>query len=103
MQEQHVYYRLFFYHQNEVYQIYAKNVSQQEEFFGFLQAENLSFNSGQSELVVDPSEERLKNEFEGVNRIYIPIQSVIRIDEMNQKGPCKITPINGQQDKNNQT
>jgi hypothetical protein len=101
MQEQQVYYRLFFYHQNEIYQIYAQNVCQQEEFFGFLQAENLSFHSGQSQLVVDPSEERLRNEFDGVNRIYIPIQSVIRIDEMNQKGPCKITPIHSHQPNNN--
>jgi hypothetical protein len=31
---------------------------------------------------VDPSEERLRHEFEGVQRFHVPLHSVIRIDEV---------------------
>ena len=41
-------------------------------------------------LVVDPSEEKLKSEFSGVKRTHIPIQAVIRIDEVEQAGQNKI-------------
>ena len=43
-----------------------------------------------SRLVVDPSEERLQREFEGVRRTFIPIHSVVRIDEVQKQGTAKI-------------
>ncbi|MCG8011879.1 MAG: DUF1820 family protein, partial [Candidatus Thiodiazotropha weberae] len=48
-----------------------------------------------SSLVVDPSAEKLKEEFSGVQRIRIPIHSVIRIDEVEKQehGPGKIIEI----------
>jgi hypothetical protein len=42
-------------------------------------------------VVVDPSEERLKAEFEGVRRSYIPMHAVVRIDEVDKQGPSRIT------------
>ena len=35
-----------------------------------------------SQIVVDPNEEKLKNEFKGVQRSYIPINCIMRIDEV---------------------
>ena len=43
---------------------------------------------------VDPSEEKLKAEFGQVNRTYVPIQSVIRIDEVKKEGTNKILDAN---------
>ena len=53
--------------------------------FGFVEVEGLLF-GGKGSLVVDPSEERLQTEFAGVERTYIPMHSVIRIDEVEKKG-----------------
>jgi hypothetical protein len=39
-----------------------------------------------TQVVVDPAEERLKTEFSGVTRTYIPLHSVIRIDEVEKEG-----------------
>ena len=48
--------------------------------FGFIEVEELLFGEG-SKLLIDSSEERLKTEFEGVCRTYIPLHAVLRIDD----------------------
>jgi hypothetical protein len=37
-------------------------------------------------VVVDPTEERLQREFEGVKRCYLPLHSILRIDEVEKLG-----------------
>ena len=46
--------------------------------------------------MVDPTSEKLKNEFSKVERSYIPINSIIRIDEVNETGEAKIKENKGQ-------
>jgi hypothetical protein len=46
-------------------------------------------------VVIDPSEERLKDEFREVKRTYIPLHSIIRIDEVEKEGAAKIVDIKG--------
>jgi hypothetical protein len=48
-----------------------------------------------SSVVVDPAEERLKSEFAGVKRSYLPLQAIVRIDEVRQQGVSKITALEG--------
>jgi len=48
-----------------------------------------------SKLLIDSSEERLKSEFEGVCRTYVPLHSVIRIDEVEKAGRGRITSGEG--------
>ena len=45
--------------------------------------------------MVDPSEERIKSEFENVKRTYLPMHSIIRIDEVEKQGTSKITKAEG--------
>ena len=61
--------------------------------FGFIEIEKLVFGE-KSSVVVDPSEENLKSEFNNVSRTYIPLHSIIRIDEVNKKGVAKISEAN---------
>lgn len=86
-------YRIKFINQDEVYEIYARYIYQ-SDLWGFLEIEELVFGS-QTQVVVDPSEEKLKQQFEGVERSYIPMHSVIRIDEVTQEGVAKITEVKG--------
>ncbi|NIR60468.1 MAG: DUF1820 family protein, partial [Gammaproteobacteria bacterium] len=58
--------------------------------YGFVEIEGLLFGE-RSRVVVDPSEERLKSEFSGVKRIYVPMHAVVRIDEVEKQGVSKIT------------
>ena len=81
-------YKVIFHNQGKIYEIYAKNVHQ-GAMFGFIEIEKLIFGEKTS-LVLDPSEENLKSEFSDVVRTYIPMHSVIRIDEVHTQGTAKI-------------
>lgn len=84
-------YKVIFHNQGKVYEIYARSVHQ-GAMFGFIEIEKLVFGEKTS-VVVDPSEESLKSEFTNVTRTYIPLHSVIRIDEVNKQGAAKVTEM----------
>ena len=86
-------YRLSFFNQGKIYEIYANSILQ-SELFGFIEVEGIVFGSKTS-LVVDPSEEHLKTEFDGVSKTHIPMQAIIRIDEVEETGQSKITDGDG--------
>ena len=86
-------FRVSFLYQGEVYEIYAKSVSQ-GGLFGFVEIEELVFGE-RSKLLIDSSEERLKTEFEGVRRTYVPLHAVLRIDEVAKAGRGRITSGEG--------
>lgn len=81
-------FRISFINQGKVYEIFARDVYQ-EQLYGFVTVEGLLFGE-RSQVVVDPGEERLRHEFEGVQRIHIPLHAVIRIDEVEQVGAARI-------------
>lgn len=86
-------YRISFVNQGKVYEIYARSVTQ-GGLFGFIEVEKLVFGE-RSTVVLDPAEERIKSEFAGVRRSYIPMHSVLRIDEVEKEGVSKITRAEG--------
>ena len=81
-------YRVVFVNQAQVYEIYAREIYQ-SDLYGFIEIEDLLFGE-RSQLVVDPGEEKLKSEFQGVPRSYIPVHSIIRIDEVEKEGVAKV-------------
>ncbi|MES1944853.1 hypothetical protein PC39_12079 [Salinisphaera sp. PC39] len=83
-------YRVSFYNQGQVYEVYARSVSQ-GGLYGFVEIESLVFGE-KSQVVVDPSEEKLASEFADVVRSYVPMHAVIRIDEVSKRGSAKVTP-----------
>ena len=86
-------FRVVFMSQGQVYEIYAREVGH-GEMFGFIEVEQLVFGE-RTTLVVDPSEERIKSEFEHVTRTYLPMHSIIRIDEVEKQGLSKISKLEG--------
>ena len=59
-------FKVVFVNQGKVYEIYARKVGH-GSLFGFVEVEELVFGE-RSTVVVDPSEEKIKAEFEGVKR-----------------------------------
>ncbi len=86
-------YRIVFMSQGQVYEIYAREVGQ-GALFGFVEVEQLVFGE-RTTVVVDPSEEKIKSEFEHVTRTYLPMHSIIRIDEVDKQGASKISKLEG--------
>ena len=86
-------FRVVFMSQGQVYEIYAREVGH-GEMFGFIEIEQLVFGE-RTTVVVDPSEEKIKSEFEHVIRTYLPMHSIIRIDEVEKQGASKISKLEG--------
>lgn len=93
MSEETHLYRVIFQSQNQIYEVYARELYQ-SELHGFIEVEDYVFNT-HSQVLVDPSEDRLRNEFDGVRRSYIPMHAVIRIDEVEREGQARIKDIKG--------
>ena len=81
-------FRISFFSQGRVYELHAEAV-RQGELYGFIEIERLIFGEPGS-VVIDPAEERLREEFQGVKRIMVPMHAVIRIDEVEKRGQNKI-------------
>ena len=90
MSSKHIF-KILFTNQGKIYEIYAHNVSH-GELWGFVEVEELIFGE-KSAVVVDPAEERIKSEFEGVKRTYLPMHSILRIDEVRKQGVSKISAV----------
>ena len=86
-------YKVIFFNQGQVYELYVRSVYQ-SELMGFLEVEEFVFDE-RSKMIVDPGEEKLKNEFSSVKRSYIPLHAVVRIDEVEKEGVCKVTDVKG--------
>ena len=84
-------YKVIFYNQSEVYEIFARAIYQ-SDMYGFIEIEEMVFGE-RSQLLVDPAEEKLKGEFTGVKRSFIPLHSIIRIDEVEKEGAAKISEV----------
>lgn len=86
-------YRVIFLNQGKIYEIYVSSIYQ-SDLYGFIEVEEFLFGE-RAQVVVDPSEERLKSEFAGVQRSFIPMQAIIRIDEVEKEGVAKVTDASG--------
>lgn len=87
--EQSHIYKVLFHSKGQIYEVYARNIYS-SELYGFIEVEDYLFGK-RSQVVIDPGEDKLRTEFEGVQRSYIPMPAVIRIDEVEKEGVAKIT------------
>jgi hypothetical protein len=86
-------FKVMFVNHGKVYEIYARKVAH-GSLFGFIEVEELVFGE-RSTVVLDPGEEKIKTEFAGVKRTYLPIHSIVRIDEVKKQGISKISALEG--------
>ena len=84
-------FRVTFHSQGKVYQLHAQQVTQ-GELYGFVEVRDLLFGEHTS-VVIDPAEERLKADFDGVRRLLLPMHAVIRIEEVEKRGQNKILEL----------
>ncbi len=84
-------YRIQFMNNGKNYQLYVREIIQ-STLFGFIEIADFVFDS-QSTLLVDPSTEKLKTEFAGVNRSFIPMHAVIRVDAVTERGSARISDL----------
>lgn len=86
-------FRIAFHNNGKVYQLHAEQVTQ-GDLYGFVEIRGLLFDE-YTAVVIDPAEERLKDEFAGVARIMVPMHAIIRIEEVEKRGQNKIMELDG--------
>lgn len=94
-------FKVIFHNQNKVYELFCRKVSGSDMAYGFVEISELVFETDDS-LVIDPTEERLREEFADVELLHIPMHAVIRIEQVRKRGACvirdgksgeKVTPL----------
>jgi hypothetical protein len=86
-------FRVSFHNNGKVYQLHAQQIGQ-AELYGFIEVRDLLFGEHTS-VVIDPAEEKLRNEFVGVERLILPMHAVFRIEEVEKRGQNKILELDG--------
>src|SRR5690606_7900447 len=72
----------------KVYELYARHVGG-SSLWGFTEVGELVFDLHEG-VVVDPTEERLRDEFGNTKVLHLPMQSIIRVEEVERKGQSAI-------------
>ena len=81
-------YKIIFLNQGKVYELFSEGVTT-SGLWGFIEVSDLVFEEGNG-LVVDPTEEKMREEFASARVLHLPIQSVLRVEEVDQRGKCRI-------------
>ena len=81
-------YRIAFLNHGKVYELFCSGVCT-SGLFGFVEVSGLSFGDKDS-LVVDPTEEKMRDEFEDVEVLHLPMHSVLRVEQVKKKGQAVI-------------
>lgn len=86
------YYRVSFVSGSERYEVCARHVGA-SELTGLIEIGDFIFPANR--LVYNPGEERLRREFEGIRRTWIPYHAIVRIDEIaeSRESEGKIIPL----------
>lgn len=88
-------FKIQFRNQDQLVELYAHGVNQ-SSMMAFVEVSDLIFDT-KTDVLIDPTEEKLKAEFGDVKCTYIPIHSIIRIDEVKKLGSNKIRPLKEQE------
>ncbi|TYB32399.1 MAG: DUF1820 family protein [Flexistipes sinusarabici] len=88
-------YKLQFYQDKEILTLYAGTVNP-SSFLGLIEVSDIMF-MGESDILVTPNEDKIRNEFKNVENTYLPVNSIVRIDYVNLE---KETPVIKLHDKN---
>lgn len=81
-------YKVTFLNAGKVYELYARHVAS-GAIWGFTEVGELVFDVNEG-VVVDPTEERLRDEFGATRMLHLPMHSIVRIEEVEKKSQSSI-------------
>ena len=81
-------FKVAFHSNGKVYELFAKAVDA-SLLPGFVVVSELVFEARGS-IVLDPAEEKLRDEFADVTNLHLPMHTIIRIEEVSRRGTARI-------------
>ncbi|MDI9347787.1 MAG: DUF1820 family protein [Methylacidiphilales bacterium] len=85
-------YRIKFKTEDSVYELFAHNFYQ-ADLFGFVVIEGITFTEFQSDIIANPSEEKLREEFKFTEKLFLPLHSILRVEQVSNNGLARIVPM----------
>ncbi len=82
-------YKITFLNQGKSYELYARHVGS-STLWGFTEVADLVFEPQGESLVIDPTEERLREEFQHTRVLHLPMHAVVRVEEVEKRGTLAI-------------
>ncbi len=82
-------FKITFLNHGKVYELFCNKVRSSDLSYGFIEVAELVF-EGDETLVIDPTEERMREEFADVETMHIPAHSVVRVEKVKKRGACVI-------------
>ncbi len=86
-------FKVTFLSQGKTLEVYARHVAS-SALWGFTEVGELVFSQGDG-VVVDPTEERLREEFGNTRVLHLPMQVIVRVEEVEKRGPLAIRDLPG--------
>lgn len=80
-------YKVTFLNAGKIYELYARHVGS-SGLWGFTEIAELVWDA--EGVVIDPTEERLRDEFGATRRLHLPMHAVVRVEEVQRKGQLAI-------------
>ncbi len=81
-------YKVTFLSEGKTIELYARHVGS-SALWGFTEVGELVFEQNKG-VVVDPTEERLREQFGHTKMLHLPMQAIVRIEEVEKRGPLAI-------------
>lgn len=82
-------YKITFLSNGKSIELHARNVSS-SALWGFTEISDLVFEPPGTGLVVDPVEERLREEFQYTRVLHLPMHAIVRVEEVSRRGKLSI-------------
>jgi hypothetical protein len=85
----HKLYKVTFLNQGKVYELYARHVGS-SALWGFTEVGEFVFDAPGGALVLDPTEERLREEFQDTRMLHLPMHALVKVEEVEKRGALSI-------------
>lgn len=83
-----VLYKVTFNSAGKLYELYARKVTS-SALWGFTEIAELVFDNSDG-ILIDPTEERLRDEFGDTRVLHLPMHAIVKVEEVNQRGQLRI-------------
>jgi hypothetical protein len=80
-------YKVTFQNAGKIYELHARQVAS-STLWGFIEISELAWDT--DSVVIDPTEERLRDEFGSTRVLHLPMYAVVKIEEVERKGQLTI-------------
>jgi hypothetical protein len=81
-------FKITFLSEGKTLELYARHVAS-SALWGFTEVGDIVFDQ-QEAVVIDPTEERLREEFGNTHVLHLPIQCIVRVEEVQKREPLVI-------------